>query len=365
MNPALEALGGHPAADMTARGFLEIVHPDFRDELERRIEARMRGEAVSPRHEMKVVAADGRDIWLEIRGSVIQLDGKPTVMATVLDITEQKRVETMIRESELKFRTLAESTRIAIVLLQNNGVVYTNRALQELSGYSEDELRHLPLSDVLHPEDAVRVRGYRRERLEGREAPSRYETRLITKSRVEKWLEVTTSTFILQGQATVLTTALDITDRKRADQDIRDSEARFHVLLEHYFDGVAVVADGHHLYVNPTLCRMWGYDPAGSWRTTRTGSRCLPTDGWSTRTARARSCSARAAQERAWPVPGTRTPRAREGEQRACIHRGGRDRRVRRDAEGRHDHPGRGDDPFQRVRRTTGDAQHRARPVGT
>ena len=164
-----------------------------------------------------------------------------------------------LEQSEQRFRTLAESTRIGIALLQEEGAIYTNPALQELSGYSGDELRHLSLFDLLHPEDVGRIKGYRRERLSGREAPTRYETRLITKSRVEKWLEVTTSTFMLNGKATILTTSLDVTDRKRAEQDIRESEGRFRVLLEHYFDGIAVIVDGAYVYVNPTLCRMSGY----------------------------------------------------------------------------------------------------------
>lgn len=142
--------------------------------------------------------------------------------------------------------------------MQNDGALSLNPELERLTGYSHDELIAMTLWDLIHPDDRDMIREYRRSRLRRHDAPAHYETRIVTKAGATRWIDVRASAFELAGEQTILTTGVDITDRKRSEQALRDSEARLRVLLDHYFDGIAVVENAEIVYVNPSLCRMLG-----------------------------------------------------------------------------------------------------------
>ena len=259
VNPAIEAIGGYTLAELAETNFLDVVHPDFRSQVTEWIETRLRGQPVTPRFEMKILTKDGATRWLDVRTSDIALSGTPALLTTVLDITDRKLAEDTIRESELKFRTVAESSHAMIALMQKQGAIYLNPALERISEYTRDELMQLELWDLLHPDDRSMIRNYRGRRLHGKEAPQSYEVRLITKSGAVRWLDVRASVFDLAGEPTILTTGVDVTKRKTSEEAVRAGEVRLRVLLDHYFDGVAVVEHRMLSYVNPTVCRMFGY----------------------------------------------------------------------------------------------------------
>ena len=164
-----------------------------------------------------------------------------------------------LEDSELKFRLLAESSHAMIALLQEEGAVYLNPELIQLSGYSHDELMWRSLWDLLHPDDRDKIRSYRGRRLRDQTAPESYETRIVTKAGETRWLDIRASTFELGGKQTILVTGLDITTRKRAEQDLSESEARLRTLMEHLVDGVGLLVDGTVVFANPAMGRLVGY----------------------------------------------------------------------------------------------------------
>ena len=177
------------------------------------------------------------------------------LVVALCDADARRRLE----DSERKFRLLAESSQAMIALLQKDGPVYLNPELIRLSEYSHDELMRQNLWDFVHPDDRERIRGYRDRRLRGQTAPTRYETRIVTKSGKTRWLDVRASTFALAGKPTILTTGLDITERKLWEQSISESEARLRTLMEHLADGVGLIVDGTIAYSNPAMERLLGY----------------------------------------------------------------------------------------------------------
>ena len=83
-----------------------------------------------------------------------------------------------------------------------------------LSEYSHDELMRTSLWDIIYPDDVDMIRSYRARRLRDEIAPTSYETRIVTKSGKTIWIDMRASTFELAGKQTILTTGLDITERK-------------------------------------------------------------------------------------------------------------------------------------------------------
>ena len=99
-----------------------------------------------------------------------------TVLVIATDISEQKRVEEALRDSENKFRALTETTTAAIFIFQRTRMLYANPAAELITGYTHDELLTMNFWEVVHPDyrDLVKSRGW--ARLRGDDVPSRWES---------------------------------------------------------------------------------------------------------------------------------------------------------------------------------------------
>jgi PAS domain S-box-containing protein len=148
------------------------------------------------------------------QGSIQYFDG------TIEDITERKRAEKALQESEEKYRTLVENAAEAIVILQDGMVKFVNQATKEISGYSEQELRSSPFLEFIHPDDRQIVGEHYSRRLKGDVSLLRYSFRLINKDRNIKWMEVDAVLVAWEGKPATLNFLSDITERKRAEEEL-------------------------------------------------------------------------------------------------------------------------------------------------
>ncbi len=141
------------------------------------------------------------------------------------DIRERKRIEEALREGEEKFRVLAEVSPVAMCIIRGTQAVYVNPTAERLSGYTMEELLSINFWEVIHPDfrNLVRERGLARQR--GEPIPPRYDMKYLTKSGEERWGDISSSVFRYQGEPAILATILDITDRKRAEDALRRSQA--------------------------------------------------------------------------------------------------------------------------------------------
>jgi PAS domain S-box-containing protein len=147
--------------------------------------------------------------------------GKATgILAEGMDVTERKRAEERLRNSEEKFRMLAESSSFAIMMHQGDHWIYANRAAEEISDYTEEELCGMHFWDIVHPDyrDMVKQSGHNRQ--QGKEMPRAYEFKIITKNGAEKWVSLTGNPIRYEDKPTALISVTDITERKRADEEL-------------------------------------------------------------------------------------------------------------------------------------------------
>jgi PAS domain S-box-containing protein len=148
------------------------------------------------------------------------------------EIDERKHAEKTLRESEEKFRVLAETSPTAIFLYQGDMIIYANPATERLFGYTGDELLRMRFWDWAHEDfkDMVRISGL--ARLRGETVPSRYESRFVTKGSEDRWLVVSAGLIEYHGRPAGVASFLDITESKRVEGQLRDSLAEKEVLLK-------------------------------------------------------------------------------------------------------------------------------------
>jgi len=171
--------------------------------------------------------------------------------------------EQALRESEEKFRTLAETTDCAIFVWRE-GLLYVNPAMSFITGHPKEYLL-VPTAweGIIHADDLERVRHNARARLRGESVPRNYEFRIHAKNGEERWVDFTAGVIHYNGEPAVLGTAFDITDRKRAEQALRENEERVRVTLESIGDGV-ITTDiaGRINYLNPVAEELTGWSNA-------------------------------------------------------------------------------------------------------
>lgn len=175
-------------------------------------------------------------------------------------VHEADRVQDALRESEEKFRALADSTPTAVMLYQDDRWIFVNRAAETISGYPAKELLAMHFWDIIHPGYRALVKERGRKRQRGEEAPNRYEAKIITKDGTEKWVDLAGSSTMIGGRPAAVISVVDITEHKQAMEALEASEERFRTLFESAVEGVYhTTLDGRLVNLNMAFARMLGY----------------------------------------------------------------------------------------------------------
>ncbi len=153
--------------------------------------------------------------------------------STVEMVLFKHSMDQKLRESETKFRTLAESTSTAILIYQGDDWVYANPAAEEITGFSSAELLNMHYWEIVNPEHSSLVQQWEAARLIGEEAPRRYSFEILTKQGEERWLDVSSERIVYQGLPAGVLTANDVTERKLAERALRESREELQTLARH------------------------------------------------------------------------------------------------------------------------------------
>ncbi len=181
--------------------------------------------------EVRIMDKEGKYHWVEIRGQTfIDSDGKLKALSIARDINERKIAEQQIKESEEKFRTIAEQSFLGIAIIQDNLLKYVNQKLADIFGYSIEEADTWQVGEflnVIHPEDKQFVAKQAMKKQMGEpDAENQYQFRGIKKDGTVIWLELFSKTISYQEKLAVLGTILDITDKKLAEKALK-TEKKF------------------------------------------------------------------------------------------------------------------------------------------
>ena len=263
VNGAFCELLGYQESELVGQPFLNFTHPEDR---ERNLVLRQnlgRDSKHTFEMEKRYLRKDGQWIWVDLKVTQVR-DASGQDIYTIgqhVNITERKRVEEALRESELNFRNLIEGSLQGIVIHDGNRPLFVNRALADMFGYdSSDQVEDLDI--LVAPHDRERLQGYRAERILGRDAPSRYEFEGIRRDGEPVHVSATARVVNWQGRRTVQVALLDVTERVRAERALQESEEAFRDIIEGSLQGSYVHENSRLLFVNRALAEIFGYGSA-------------------------------------------------------------------------------------------------------
>ncbi|MBM4462595.1 MAG: PAS domain S-box protein [Chloroflexi bacterium] len=167
--------------------------------------------------ELEFYRKDGSTVWAETSSSIVRdSHGQPLEVVSVLrDISERKQAEHL-------FRTLFGSSPTGAYIAQHGKFQMANHQFEELTGYTEEELRGMHPLNLVLPDDRSMVRENAIKMLKGQLSPM-YEFRLVNKDGQIRWLLEKATSIQYQGQRATLGVLMDITERKQAEQKIQET----------------------------------------------------------------------------------------------------------------------------------------------
>jgi PAS domain S-box-containing protein len=239
----------------------DLVHPDDRQMVKERYYKRLRGFKVPERYVFRTLDQKGKTRWLSVKAMITQWQGRTATMAFLQNITQSKLAQEALILSEEKLAQTLQAGPVWVILttLKEGRLLEANDSLLNALGYGRNEvmgknLWELGIWDPNHRAQAI-------EQIFAKGIVMNEEGTFYTRWGEAK--EVICSSVKLEAdeEDCMLSVAVDITKRKRAEKALKESEERFRLAFENANIGMALVGlDGRFLLVNGQLCQMLGYD---------------------------------------------------------------------------------------------------------
>ncbi|MFX1274602.1 MAG: PAS domain S-box protein [Promethearchaeota archaeon] len=212
-----------------------------------------------------IITKDGKKKIIAWHNAIIY-DIRDNIIGTISsgnDITEQKEFEKKLRESEEKFRNIAEQTHIGIAIIQDDVIKYVNQRMADLFGYSVEEAlvwKPREFLKLFAPDSLEMVIDQVKRKQSGdpRQFPQ-YPVHCVKKSGELFWVDNISKTITYQGLPADFVTVIDITERMRAEQELIESEQRFRSITEQSAVGIGIIQNEILVYLNDKLEELLSY----------------------------------------------------------------------------------------------------------
>ena len=199
---------------------------------------------------------------------VVAFQTEPNKMAALFnETTARKQAEEALRLSEERYRKFIENAPVAMYTVNINGeFTYGNKKLLEMTGYKIEDWLNKSFHPVVHPEDLEFVINKVQDRIEGKGTTDPYEIRIFDSSRKIIWVKINSESIYetdergdkkLVGMQSFVE---DVSDRRRAEEALRESEEKYRNILKNIDDGYFEVdIAGNFTFFNDSMCKILGY----------------------------------------------------------------------------------------------------------
>jgi len=262
-NDATLRILGISAAELEGKHLQELLPPDARDGMEKRLSERLAGQepGKGKTFDARFKRKDGTEVHIEHTVTSWEFSGTRYFGAIMRDITQWENAKTALVQSEEKYRGLVDNAAFGIAAVDAGGrLTYVNDALCRIGGFSRDELLGRPFFDFLHPEDAATAAEMFKRALAEPGGKSSLEFRILRKDdSIAHCYSSQTVTRIGDGTAEFNAVIQDITELEQAREALEESEEMFRNLAEQSPNMIFINVRGKVVYANRRCEEIMGF----------------------------------------------------------------------------------------------------------
>ncbi|MHA2027236.1 MAG: PAS domain S-box protein [Candidatus Thorarchaeota archaeon] len=264
-NQRYQELIGYTNEELKKMSVVQFTHPDDVEADAVLFGRVMNCEIDSYQMEKRYIRKNGKQIWVNLTVTCVRSTSGDVeyVVGMAKDTTERKLTEEELRETQERFQVLFKHAPFGAALVNMEGhPIMSNLALHEMLGYTEDEFSNMKFTDFTHPDDVDTDLNFFEELVAGERDFYQMEKRYIHKDGQLIWgsLGVSLVRDSEKRPKYVIGMVENITDRKNAEDSLKDREEKYRHLFDTNRDGVVFTAiDGTFMEANPTFLEMTGY----------------------------------------------------------------------------------------------------------
>ena len=265
LNPMTAMMTGYSREELMTRPFIEFIHPDDRDMVFDRHVTRMKGKELPHVYSFRIIHKEANIIWGELNAVLINWNGKPATLNFLSDITERKQAEVELREKEQRYRELFDnmSSGVAVYEAVNNGDDFIfkdfNKAGEKIENIQKEDLIGKSVTSLFPGvKDFGLFDVFQRVWKTGKPEP--FPITFYKDARISGWRD----NYVYRlPSGEIVALYSDETERKKSEQALKESEARFRTAFENAAVGMVLVnLDGVYVEVNTAMARIIGYTQA-------------------------------------------------------------------------------------------------------
>ena len=261
-SPVVEKILGYKPSELLKKHFYDLFYPEDREELKKKAFKVFAKKQPFREFVNRNIHKNGKPVWLLTSGVPI-LNEKGNLVGyrgADIDITERKKAEEALRESKDRYRIFTEEAMVGVYIYSEKRYLFVNKAMQDITGYSRDELLKINPHEIVIAEDRSIIEKRQEARKRGKKVPIEYTVRIRRKNGELAFVmtRVHPKPILYENKEAYLGHCMDITESKRAEQALQESEEKYRNLVERANDGILIIQDGIVKYVNPRLAEMAG-----------------------------------------------------------------------------------------------------------
>ena len=272
VSPSVEKMYGYTSDEIIKLSFKKILTAEslqkILDWFSTEMPKTLANSLYKPRYSLELEAChkDGHLLWIENTLSIIRdKNGKPAlILGETRDITEQKKAEKKLQESEKYFKEITENSSDIIIITDKSGKIkYCSRSIERFTGYKPEELIGRIGITLIHPDDVKRALGDYGKVILSTDSAIPNSFRIVRKDGAVRYFEGLGKN-LLDNEAVegFIMNVRDITERKQIEEKLHREEQRFRAFVENSSDIIVIInLEGIITYINPAVERVLGFKP--------------------------------------------------------------------------------------------------------
>ncbi len=260
-NRAFLKMMGFTRDELVNKDLTNIIANDFKEEVISNLKKRSDDEVEVESFQVVFIKKDGSRLSTEIKIKDVVINGEASSLLTIEDISEQESYVNVIRESEAKYKVLVENSQDGITIIRDNRILFANQTYCKMLGYTTDELYNMPSVQTLHPDDHEKAYNIAKRRHEQDFSTINEVFRMVTKNGEIRECETSSTLIEYNGMWASFFTSHDITESKRIQLELQESEEKYRLLFEAESDAIFMIdtENGQIIDVNPAASNIYGY----------------------------------------------------------------------------------------------------------